>query len=262
MIKALYTSATGMRAQQQLVDVVANNLANVNTTGFKRSRLDFQDLLYDTQIMPGTQVAVGLEVPTGFQVGSGTRPISTTKIFSQGTPEETGGELDVAISGRGFFEITLPDGTKAYSRDGSFRKDSAGNLTNAEGLLVSPAITIPENISGLNIGRDGTITAVMNDGSVTNIGQLTLSSFPNPSGLNSIGGNLYLPTPASGTATTNLTPGQNGTGEVQQRFLERSNVEVVVELVKLITAQRAYEINARAIRSSDDMLGAVNNLTR
>jgi flagellar basal-body rod protein FlgG len=262
MIKALSTSATGMRAQQQLVDVVANNLANVNTTGFKRSRLDFQDLLYDTQIAPGTQVAVGLEIPTGLQVGSGARTISTTKVFTQGVPEETQRDLDVAVNGQGFFEITLPDGTKAYTRDGAFRKDSAGNLTTAEGLLVSPAITIPENIVGLSIGRDGTITAALPDGTVSNAGQLTLATFPNPSGLSSLGGNLYLPTAASGNATTNLTPGRNGTGELQQGFLERSNVDVVVELVKLITAQRAYEVNSRAIRSSDDMLAAANNMTR
>lgn len=261
MIKALFTSATGMRAQQQLVDVTANNLANVNTSGFKRSRMDFQDLLYELQISPGTQVAEGLEIPTGLQIGSGTRAISTTKVFSQGLPEESNRELDVMINGRGFFEVSRPDGSSGYTRDGSFRSDSQGYLTTAEGLRVSPEIQIPEDITGLHIGRDGTITALQ-DGEETQVGELTLTTFPNPAGLLSIGGNLYATSPASGAASSNLKPGENGVGEVQQYFTERSNVEVVVELVRLITAQRAYEVNSRAIRTSDDMLAAANNMSR
>ena len=263
MIKALYTSATGMRAQQQLLDVTANNLANVNTTGFKKSRMDFQDLLYDTRIMPGTQVASNLEIPTGHQVGSGARSISTTKMFQQGTSDMTDRDLDVAIIGRGFFQVTMPDGTTAYTRDGSFRTDSEGTLTTAEGLRIAPSITIPQG-SRVAVGKDGTISAAdPSDSSIsTTVGQLTLATFPNPTGLLSLGGNLYAETPSSGSPTTGQTPGQDGVGQLQGGALEHSNVEVVVELVNLITAQRAYEVNSRAIRSSDDMLAAANQMTR
>ena len=262
MIKALYTSATGMRAQQQLVDLTANNLANVNTTGFKRSRMDFQDLLYDTQITPGSQAASNLEIPSGLQIGSGVRSISTTKIFTPGVLEETGGELDMGIAGRGFFEVTMPDGTTAYTRDGSFRTDSDGSVTTSEGLHLSPSITVSSDRLSITVGSDGTIDVTKPDGTTENAGQITLTTFPNPTGLKSIGGNLYVETVSSGGPQSGLTPGENGVGPIEQKFLERSNVEVVVELVNLITAQRAYEINSRAIRSSDDMLATANGMTR
>ncbi len=262
MIKALYTSATGMRAQQQLVDLTANNLANVNTTGFKRSRMDFQDLLYDTQIMPGSEIASNLQIPSGLQIGSGVRSISSTKIFTPGFVYETGGELDMGIAGRGFFEISMPDGTTAYTRDGSFRTDSDGTVTTSEGLYLSPQITVASDRLSIAVGSDGTITVTKPDGTTENAGQITLTTFPNPTGLKSVGGNLYVETASSGSPQTSLTPGENGVGNIKQKYLERSNVEVVVELVNLITAQRAYEINSRAIRSSDDMLATVNGMTR
>ncbi len=261
MIKALYTSATGMKGQQTYIDVIANNLANMNTTAFKRSRVDFHDLLYDEKIAPGTESLEGVQIPTGLQIGSGVTPISTTKVFTTGTPQQTDRDLDVAIKGDGFFEIELVDRI-AYTRDGSFRLNSSRELCTSEGYVVYPSITIPEDVVKIHIGHDGIVTGVGTDGSTTNIGALTLSTFPNPSGLTALGGNLYAETPASGSATRNITPGTEGTGELEQGFLEGSNVDVIVELVNMITAQRAYEINARAIRSTDDMLAATNNITR
>lgn len=261
MIKALFTSATGMKAQQTYIDVIANNLANMNTTSFKRSRVDFHDLLYDEKIAPGTESLEGVEIPTGLQIGSGVRPISTTKIFTTGTPQQTDRDLDIAIKGDGFFEVELADSV-AYTRDGSFRLNSERQVCTAEGYIVYPTLTVPDEVIKIHIGHDGVITGVETDGTTVSIGNLTLSTFPNPSGLKSLGGNLYAPSPASGVATTNVTPGTSGTGELEQGFLERSNVDVIVELVNMITAQRAYEVNARAIRSTDDMLAAANNITR
>jgi len=260
-MKALYTSATGMRGQQTYIDVVANNLANMNTTSFKRSRVDFHDLLYDNRVTPGSQSLEGVEIPTGLQIGSGTMPVSTTKIFTPGAPEQTDRELDICIKGDGFFQVELADGV-AYTRDGSFRLNSGRQLTTVDGYAVYPAITIPDDAIKVHVGHDGVVTGITGDGSTMNIGNLTLATFPNPSGLLALGGNLYTPTAASGQATEGITPGLNGTGDLQQGFLERSNVDVILELVNMITAQRAYEINARAIRSTDDMLATTNNITR
>ena len=261
MIKALFTSASGMKGQQTYIDVIANNLANMNTTSFKRSRVDFHDLLYDQKVAPGSESLEGVEIPTGLQIGSGVTPISTTKVFTAGTPEQTDRELDMCIKGAGFFQVQLADGA-AYTRDGSFRLNSSRQICTSEGYALYPAITIPDDAIAIHIGHDGVVTGVTTNGSMVNIGNLTLATFANPSGLKAMGGNIYVPTPASGSAMPNIVPGLNGTGELEQGFLERSNVDVIVELVNMITAQRAYEVNARAIRSTDDMLAATNNITR
>ncbi|HUU70857.1 MAG TPA: flagellar basal-body rod protein FlgG [Planctomycetota bacterium] len=261
MIKALYTSATGMKGQQTYIDVIANNLANMNTTSFKRSRVDFHDLLYDERVAPGSQSMEGIEIPTGLQIGSGVTAASTTKVFSPGTPEQTDRDLDVCIKGDGFFQVDM-NGTTVYSRDGAFRLNSSRQIVTADGYLLYPPITVASDVVKIHIGQDGTVSGVKADGSVVNSGQITLATFANPSGLKALGSNLFQPTPASSDATQNITPGLSGTGELEQGFLERSNVDVVVELVNMITAQRAYEVNARAIRSTDDMLATTNNMTR
>jgi flagellar basal-body rod protein FlgG len=263
MIRALYTAATGMSAQQTQVDNTANNLANVNTNAFKKSQVEFQDLIYVTQRPPGAEAAQGLNVPTGFQIGSGARVVGTTKLFSQGVLQNTGGTLDVAIQGDGFFQVTLPNGTIAYTRDGSFRMNQNGQLVNSDGFLIQPQITIPSDAVSTAIGTDGTIS-VISSGSpnaARQIGQLQLIKFLNPAGLSSQGNNLYQESASSG-APVPTTPGQNGAGSIQQGFLEGSNVDVVQELINLILAQRAYEFNTRAVRTSDEMLSDTNNLTR
>lgn len=263
MFKALFTSATGMKAQQLSVDNTANNLANVNTTGFKRSQLGFQDLLYVTARAPGTEAAQGLQLPTGLQIGSGVRPASNTKIFTQGVLENTGERFDVAIEGEGFLQVNLPSGEPRYTRDGALRLNSNGNLVNTEGFLVQPQITVPQDALSVSIGTDGTVSVITAGAptSATTVGQLTLVRFPNPAGLSSEGSNFYSETTSSGSPITG-TPGADGFGAIRQGFLERSNVEVVSELVNLILAQRAYEINSRAIRTGDEMLSMSNNLTR
>jgi flagellar basal-body rod protein FlgG len=263
MIKALFTSATGMKAQELVVDNTANNLANVNTTGFKRSQMEFQDLLYVTKRAAGTEAAQGLQLPTGLQIGSGVRPASNTKIFSEGVLENTDNRLDVAIEGDGFLQITLPSGETRYTRDGALRLNASGNVVTSEGYLVQPQITLPQDILSISIGIDGTVSVITAGApnTSTTVGSLTLVRFPNPAGLSSEGGNLYAETAASGSPTTG-TPGQDGFGTLRQGFLERSNVEVVSELVNLIMAQRAYEINSRAIRVGDEMLSTANDITR
>ncbi len=265
MLRALYTSATGMRAQEMLIDNTANNIANVNTNGFKRSQLDFADLLYSTFKAPGTEVASGQPSPTGLQIGSGVRSVGTTKIFSPGTFAQTGNPLDVGIEGDGFFKVTLPNGEARYTRDGTFRTDSTGRLVTGDGYLLDSAVTIQDGISlsKLSIGADGTVSGITagSPESSVNLGQIQLVRFLNPAGLSSEGGNLYAATPASG-AEVQAVPGQNGMGMLRQGFLERSNVEVVNELISLITAQRAYEVNSRAIRAGDEMLSTTNDIVR
>ncbi|MBI1849938.1 MAG: flagellar basal-body rod protein FlgG [Planctomycetes bacterium] len=263
MIKALYTAATGMKAQQLSVDVIANNLANVNTSGFKKSQIDFQDLLYVSYQRPGLDVAQGFQAPTGLQVGSGSKAVATTKIFTPGTLQGTGRNLDVAIQGDGFFQVTLPDGTNAYTRAGSLQVDRDLNLVTSDGKRLVPAITLPSDTTDVTIGADGGV-AVRTAGapnSQTQVGQITLVRFVNPAGLSSRGANLFEESPASGSPQT-VTPGTQCAGELQQGFLEGSNVDVVTELVGLITAQRAYEINSRAIRTTDEMLSTLNALNR
>ena len=259
MIRALYTAATGMKAQQLYLDNVSNNLANINTTGFKRSQVNFQDLLYDKKYIAGSESSQGFEIPSGIQLGGGVRPISTTKVFSQGNQQTTNRSLDVAIEGNGFFQISRPDGTIAYTRDGAFELNSKGEVVTAEGLPLTPSITI-QDAKEISIGTDGTVFVKGSDSSLQNVGQIMLANFPNPAGLDSLGRNMYAETIASGAPIVSAA-GEQGTGEIYQGTLENSNVETVTELVNLITAQRAYEINSRAIKASDEMLSTINNLT-
>ncbi|PIE22968.1 MAG: flagellar basal-body rod protein FlgG [Planctomycetota bacterium] len=263
MIKSLYTAATGMKGQQTYVDAISNNLANVNTTGFKRSQPTFQDLLYVTMKAPGIDQTGGNTNPVGIQVGSGVKVAGTTMNFTNGVLEGTSRNLDVAITGPGFFQVLLPDGAKAYTRDGHFQIDASGRLTNSSGYVLQPQIAIPEDTISLGIAEDGqvTVTQASSPDISTPIAQLELTRFVNPSGLNQIGGNLYLRTDAAGTEIRDK-PGSQGMGQLQQNFLERSNVEVVSELVNLIVAQRAYEVNSRTIRSSDQMLQQVSSIVR
>lgn len=254
MIRSLWIAKTGLDAQQTQMDVIANNLANVSTTGFKRSRAVFEDLLYQTIRQPGAQSSQQTMVPSGLQLGTGVRPVAVERIHTQGNLQLTGNQLDVAIQGAGFFQILMPDGTTAYTRDGSFQADSQGQLVTANGFSVQPAITIPATSTGVTIGRDGIVT-VTQAGVVgtQQIGQLQLSTFINPAGLQSMGENLYQETASSGTPNTTV-PGTNGSGSLSQSYVETSNVNVVEELVNMIQTQRAYEINSKAIQTSDQML--------
>lgn len=262
MIRALWTAASGMMAQQLNTDVIANNLANVNTTGFKRSRADFQDLLYQTMRPAGTSNASGSQIPVGIQIGHGTRPIAIQKMFTQGDYQETGNKLDLVIEGDGFFQVMMPDGSLAYTRAGSFKQDGQGRVVTSDGLIMKDQITIPQGALDVTIISDGTVQATMPDQiAPQQLGAIELARFTNPAGLSSIGKSLYVPTVASGTAVTG-TPGMNGFGTIGQRFLEMSNVKVVEEMVNLIVAQRAYEINSKAIQTADEMLSISNNLRR
>ena len=254
MIRSLWISKTGLDAQQTQMDVIANNLANVSTNGFKRARAVFEDLLYQTLRQPGAQSSQQTQLPSGLQIGTGVRPVATERIFTQGNLQQTGNARDVAIQGNGFFQVLLPDGATAYTRDGSFQSDSQGQLVTSSGFHVQPAITIPPNTLSITIARDGTVS-VMVPGSATptQVGSMQLVSFVNPVGLQSFGENLYLQTASSGTPNPN-TPGTNGLGLLNQGYVETSNVNVVEELVSMIQTQRAYEINSKAIQTSDQML--------
>ncbi|MBY0267912.1 MAG: flagellar basal-body rod protein FlgG [Burkholderiales bacterium] len=254
MIRSLWISKTGLDAQQTQMDVISNNLANVSTNGFKRARAVFEDLLYQTIRQPGAQSSQQTQLPTGLQIGTGVKPVATSRIFTQGNLQQTGNPLDVAIQGNGFFQVLMPDGTTAYTRDGSFQVDSQGQLVTSSGFAVQPAITIPPNSLSVTIGRDG-VVSVLRQGSAapSQVGALQLASFANPAGLQSFGENLYLETAASGTPGAN-TPGTNGLGLLNQGYAETSNVNVVEELVSMIQTQRAYEINSKAISTSDQML--------
>jgi len=262
MIRALWTAASGMQAQQMNIDVVANNLANVNTTGFKKSRADFQDLMYQTLKTTGAPSSSSTQVPTGIQIGLGAKPAAVTKIFTPGNINQTGSDLDLAIEGDGFFQIQTPDGATAYSRAGAFKKDSQGRVVNSDGYPMIPEIVVPANATKISVGNDGTVSVMQGGQSTpTNIGTIQLANFSNPAGLSSTGHNLYQPTDSSGTATTG-TPGQNGTGTLSQGFLEMSNVSVMEEMVNMIVGQRAYEINSKAVQAADEMLQQANNLRR
>jgi len=254
MIRSLWIAKTGLEAQQTQMDVISNNLANVGTTGFKRSRAVFEDLLYQTIRQPGAQSSQQSQLPSGLQLGTGVRPVATERIHTQGNLQLTGNAKDVAIQGDGFFQVLMPDGSAAYTRDGSFQVDSQGQLVTSSGFVVQPAITIPSNAQTITIGRDGTVS-VQTAGAAapTTVGSLQLSTFINPAGLESKGENLYAETSASGTANTN-TPGTNGAGNLLQSYTETSNVNVVEEMVNMIQTQRAYEINSKAISTSDQML--------
>lgn len=260
MIRSLWIAKTGLDAQQTQMDVIANNLANVSTSGFKRSRAVFEDLLYQTLRQPGAQTSQQTQLPSGLQIGTGVRPVATERLHTQGNLQETGNDKDVAIQGSGFFQILLPDGTTAYTRDGSFQVDSQGQLVTSSGYSVQPAITIPDDVKTLTIARDGTVS-VTQAGSTqtTQVGSIQVATFVNSSGLESRGQNLYVETDASGTANTN-TPGTNGAGYLVQTYVETSNVNVAEELVNMIQTQRAYEINSKAITTSDQMLQKLTQL--
>ena len=262
MIRSLWTSATGMQAQALNLDVIANNLANVNTAGFKKSRAEFQDLLYETLRPAGTSSSQDTQVPTGIQIGHGTRPSTVLKIFSQGDMENTKNELDLAIEGDGFFQIILPNGETAYTRDGSFKLDSDGLIVNSDGFALEPEISIPSDALSISVGIDGTVSVLQaGDSTPSEIGTIELARFVNPAGLISTGRNLYITSEASGDEMTG-TPGEDGLGSIAQGFLEMSNVSVVDEMVSMITAQRAYEVNSKSIQTADEMLQIANNIKR
>mgnify|MGYP001297137410 FL=1 len=262
MIRALWTASSGMNAQQLNIDTVANNLANVNTTGFKKSRLEFQDLLYQTIRGAGAVTAQGTMIPTPLQVGHGVRPVASTRIFEQGDTTQTGNALDLLIEGDGFFQVEMPDGTTAYTRSGSFKIDSEGRIVTADGYILQPELVVPEDANSIIVATDGTVSVMLTgEDYPEEIGQIELVRFLNPEGLSSIGKNFYRMTAASGDAQYG-TPGLDGLGEIAQGYLEMSNVKVVEEMVNMIVAQRAYEVNSKAIQASDEMLQTANNLRR
>ncbi len=262
MIRSLWSAASGMEAQQLNMDNLSNNLANASTVGFKQGRVDFQDLLYQTLKEPGVESTSGAQIPTGMQLGLGVRPAAITKVFLQGDYKKTDNELDMAIEGRGFFQITLPDGTIAYSRCGAFKLDSEGAIVTSDGYKLEPEVTIPSDATSITITNEGTVS-VMTPGTTTpsEVGSIELATFPNQAGLKSIGKNLFVKTEASGDETTG-TPAADGFGTIAQGFLEMSNVSVVDEMVNMIVAQRAYEVNSKAVQTSDEMLQIANNLKR
>lgn len=260
MIRSLYIAQSGLDAQQFNVDVISNNLANVSTTGFKRQRPVFQDLLYQTLRQPGAQSSQITQYPTGLQLGTGVAAVATARIFTQGNLQQVGGALNLAIEGRGFFQILLPNGNTAYTRDGGFHLDNQGQIVTAQGFTLQPTITIPADALTITVGGDGTVTVTQpTSAQPTQVGNIQLADFVNPGGLQAIGNNMYLETASSGPPTTG-DPGSNGIGIIDQGFLEASNVSVTEELVDLITAQRAFEINSRAVQVSDEMLQRLANL--
>ncbi|GAA9623381.1 flagellar basal-body rod protein FlgG [Helicobacter pylori] len=262
MLRSLYSATSGMLAQQTHIDTTSNNIANVNTTGFKKSRADFNDLFYQAMQYAGTSTSNTTLSPDGMEVGLGVRPSAITKMFSQGSPKETENNLDVAITGKGFFQVQLPDGTTAYTRSGNFKLDEQGNLVTSEGYLLIPQITLPEDTTQVNIGVDGTVSVTQGLQTTSNvIGQITLANFVNPAGLHSMGDNLFSITNASGDAIVG-NPDSQGLGKLRQGFLELSNVRLVEEMTDLITAQRAYEANSKSIQTADAMLQTVNSLKR
>jgi len=259
MHPALWIAKTGLDAQQTQMGVVTNNLANVNTNGFKRGRAVFADLLYQTVRQPGAQSSQDSQLPSGLMLGTGVLPVATEKLFTQGNIVQTGNNLDLAISGRGFFQILLPDGTRAYTRDGSFQLSSDGQLVTASGFSVDPGVTIPEQVMSLTVGADGTVSVlVAGESTPTQVGQLQTADFINPAGLQPIGDNLFLETASSGNPQAG-SPGDTGLGTLVQGSVESSNVNVVEELVNMIETQRAYEMNSKAISTTDEMLAFVTN---
>jgi len=259
MNQALWVAKTGLEAQQTRMGVITNNLANVNTTGFKRDRAIFEDLVYQNVRQPGAQSSQNSQLPSGLMLGTGVHTVATEKLFTQGNIVQTGGVFDVAVTGRGLFQITMPDGTTSYSRDGSFQIDSQGQMVTANGYVVQPGITVPQGAQSLTIGADGTVSATLvGNAAATQIGTLQLADFINPTGLQPIGNNLFLETASSGSPQPG-TPGLNGLGTLLQGSVESSNVNVVEELVNMIETQRAYEMNSKAISTTASMLQYLNN---
>jgi flagellar basal-body rod protein FlgG len=260
MMRALYSAATGMESQQLNLDVISNNLANVSTTGFKKSKAEFQDLLYQNVRAAGADQGNGTQLPTGAQIGQGSRLVATSQVFTEGELTQTGEQLDVAIQGDGFFQVQMPDGSLAYTRDGALKTGSDGRITTNDGLIVQSGWQpIPDGTTSISIAQSGEVTTTGANG-IQNF-RVQLVRFANPAGLQSLGGNVYKETPASGTPETG-NPGENGFGTLQQSYLEMSNVKVVEEMVKMIVAQRAYEVNSKAVQAADEMMQEGNNLRR
>jgi len=263
MIRALYSAASGMTAQQLNVDNIANNLANSNTAVYKSRRAQFQDLLYQNVIQPGAAAGQQTVVPTGLQLGLGTRTSSNEIVFTQGNFSQTNNPLDVVIQGNGFFQVLQPNGTLAYTRSGQFQLDRNGNVVDSSGSLLQPNITLPQNAQTITIATDGTVSYTLpNQTASQTAGQIQLATFINPSGLNSLGQNLYQPTTASGDPVLGVPGGQEGQGTLLQGYTEQSNVSVVDEFVNLIISQRAYEANSKVVKAADEMYQEMNNLTR
>jgi flagellar basal-body rod protein FlgG len=263
MLRAMSTAASGMKAQQMNIDTIANNLANVNTAGYKRSQAEFQDLLYEAVVPGGGGRATGSSAPTRIEIGHGVKLVATNKSFKQGMIRQTGNPLDMMIEGEGFFQVRLPDGTTAYTRDGSFKLDAERNIVTAAGYMLEPPAQIPEDAIEIAIARDGALSVLLqgDNSTVQQIGQFEIARFPNPAGLTARGGNLFLESPASGVPLLGRA-GEEGMGEISAGFLEMSNVETVEELINMITAQRAYELNSKTISVADDMMQNVNMLRR
>jgi flagellar basal-body rod protein FlgG len=260
MMQSLYTGSTGMSAMQTQINVTANNIANVNTIGFKKSRPEFADLMYKVMQYAGTATSDTTKSPTGIEVGLGVRPTSTTKIFTEGNLQQTDNQLDMAIAGNGFFTLEMPDGTQVYSRNGAFKLDANGDLVNADGYKLVPNIVIPADATKVSIGTDGTVSVIEpGQTQASQIGQITLTNFINPAGLHSIGNNVYSQTDSSGEPVQSVA-GTNGLGTIRQGFVEMSNVKLVVALTDLITGQRAYDSNSKIITTSNQMLQTVNQL--
>jgi flagellar basal-body rod protein FlgG len=258
MLRALYSAAAGMEAQQLNLDVISNNLANVNTTGFKKSKIEFEDLLYQTQRAPGSEAGAGNLLPTGVQIGHGSQVVATSRIFTNGELSQTGEPLDMAINGDGFFQVTMPDGSLAYTRAGSFKTSSDGRIMTSDGLPVASGFqAVPPGTTNITVASTGDVTYTTPSGATTY--QIQLTRFLNPNGLQALGRNLYKETPSSGSPELG-TPGTNGFGQIEQAQLEMSNVKVVEEMVHLIMAQRAYEVNSKAVQAADEMLQQGNNL--
>ena len=262
MDKTMSIAATGMKAQQLRIDTIANNLANVNTTGFKKNQVEFQDLLYQSVRPAGSVTAQGIATPTELQIGCGSRAVSTAKSFSQGSVTATDNALDIAIEGDGFFQLRMPDGSLSYARDGSFKLSNDGLIVNSEGYILNPDISIPPDTQDIMVGRDGILTVLIaGSNEPQELGQIELARFVNPAGLKALGRNLLGQTISSGEPIIG-TPEVEGFGALAQGYLENSNVDVVTEMVSMITAQRAYEISSKSIKTADEMMGLVNNLKR
>jgi len=262
MMQSLYTSSTGMLGMQTQIDTTANNIANVNTIGFKKSRAEFADLMYKVMEYAGTATSDVTKSPTGVEVGLGVRSTAINKIFSEGSLKQTDNQLDIAITGSGFFKLELPDGSEVYSRNGAFKIDETGTIVNSDGYRLVPEIVIPEDATSVAIGTDGTVSVVQaGQTQASQIGQIQLTNFINPAGLHAMGDNLFMETDSSGQPIDD-TPGVNGLGIIRQGFVELSNVQLVVELTDLITGQRAYDANSKVITTSDEMLQTVNGLKR